>query len=171
MRKHLIILVLLTIVAPFLASMPNLGPQELAISALAVVGGLAVAIVVGLVYARRRRPALLQAPVRVESDPTSPADAIGCFVFAAFFLLPAVLALVSTRFRLSMFKWLLGHEGAWLDGLAAVAAGLGLLAWGMAYLLLGVHYRNGGARLFPRAAIALAVFGWLLLLLAVWERI
>ena len=171
MRRYLIILVLLTIVAPFLASMPNLGPQELAISALAVIGGLAVAIVVGLVYARRRRPALLQAPMREEPDPASLADAIGCFVFAAFFLLPAALALVSTRFRLSMFKWLLGEEGAWLDGFAAVSAGLGLLAWGVAYLLLGVHYRTARFRLLPGAAIVLAVLGWLLLLWAVWERV
>jgi hypothetical protein len=38
-------------------------------------------------------------------------------------------------------------------------------------LLLGVHYRTARFRLFARAAIVLAVFGWLLLLLAVWERL
>lgn len=167
-------LVVLTVVGPALVSVPNTRPADFLPLGVALVIGLTTAVVVGCFRARklaaRALPASLPAPGEAAAARSARGDGLGCFVFAAFFLLPAALTLATQKIHVLALVWLLGQERSWYEGAPAFVLGLGLAAWGLAFVVLGVHYRTGRRRWLAPAAILLGILGWLLEGLALWMQ-
>jgi hypothetical protein len=165
MHVHGIALICMTIVAPLLISSVQYGLVRLLITglSLAVFGAC---VLIAWVIARKMRETAVEPPATTMPEVETRSHGIACFILAAPLLAFGALAPFAGRFRLTMFRGILTNIT--LQHEAVIFCGLGLMAWGLAFALMGMHYVTGRYRWCANLALGAAVLGWLLIAVALW---